>query len=100
MNTKYVTLSNVSCVRPVHPGILLILSNATCIASYELKQAYEDNLQAFHKVCGVEQGLIQQVITDVDEKYIISTKNSTTGQFTGNMHQIFVYLLARYGKYH
>ena len=37
-NTKYATLSNVTYIRPVHPGILLIPNNATRIASYKLKR--------------------------------------------------------------
>ena len=48
----------------------------------------------FHKVRGIEQSLIQQVFKDVDEQYILSMKNCTTGQFTGNISQI----LRTYGR--
>ena len=82
----------------MHHGILIIPNNATRAALYGLKQVYDDNIQAFHKLRGVEQALIQKVVTSINEKYIISMKNFTTDQFTGNMCQILAYLLSTYGK--
>ena len=38
------------------------------------------------------------MFTDIDEQYIISMKNCTNIQFTGNIRQIFTYLLSTYGK--
>ena len=99
-NRKYATPSPVLYVRPVHPSILQISNNATHVASYELKIVYDENIQVFYKVRGVEQALIQQVVTAVNEQYIISMKNRTTGQFTGNIHQIVVYLLSTHVKSH
>ena len=61
---------------------------------------YDENLQVFHKVRGVEKALIQKIVTDVNKQYIIYVKNRTTGKFTGNIGQIFTYLLLMYGKYH
>ena len=37
INTKYATLSPIAYVRPVHPSILQIPSNATRVASYKLR---------------------------------------------------------------
>ena len=37
-NKKYATLAPVAYVRPVHPGIVLIPNNATCVEPYKLKQ--------------------------------------------------------------
>ena len=67
-NMKYATLSPVVYVRPVHPGILQISRNATCVASYKLKKFYYNNLQVSHKVRGVEQALIQQAVTAINEQ--------------------------------
>ena len=92
-NTKYATLPPVAYVRPVHPGILQIPSNATRVTLYKLKRVYDKNIRVFHEVCGVEEALIQQVVTAVNKKYIISMKTRTTGQFTGNIRQIVAYLL-------
>ena len=77
-NTKYAKMPNIPYVCPEYPDILLIPNNATHIASYELKQVYYKNIRVFHKLCGVEQALIQQVVTTVDEQYIISMKNRAT----------------------
>ena len=96
-NTKSSTLSPVPYIRPVHPGIKLITNNATHATLYETKGVYNNNLWVFHEVRGFEQSSIQEVITEVDKQYIISMNNCTTGKFTGNIHQIFSYLLATYG---
>ena len=37
-DTKYAILSNIPFMHHVHPVILLIANNATCVASYELKR--------------------------------------------------------------
>ena len=97
-NTKYATLSPVAYVRPFHPGIIQIPSNATCVASYELNRVYDDNIWVFHEVRGVEQALIQQAVTAVDKQYIISMKNRTTRKFKGNIHHIAAYLMSTYRK--
>ena len=97
-NTNYATLSNFPYVCTVHPGILQIPNNATRVASYKLNRVYYKNLQVFHELCGVKQAIIQQFFTAIDEQYIISMNNRAVGQFTGNMHHIFAYLLAMYGK--
>ena len=97
-NEKYAIPSKVPYARPVQPIILLILNNATGVELYKLKQVYDKNLLVFHEVRGVKQALIQQVVTEFNEQYTISTKNLTTGQFMVSIRQIFAYLLATYGK--
>ena len=61
-NKKYATLSLFAYIRPMHPGVLQIPSNATCAASYEVKRVYDENLRVFHEVRGVEQALIRKVV--------------------------------------
>ena len=97
-NTKSATLSPIAYVRPMHPGILQIPSNTTRVSSYKIKRVYNENSWVFQKVRGVEQALIQQLLISVYKKYIISINNRTTGKFTGNIRDIFAYLLATYGK--
>ena len=96
MDAKYATLSNVPYICPVHPGILLIPNNAKRVASYKLKWVYNDNIQVFHKVHRVKQTLILKMVMAADEQYIIEMKNWATGQFMGNIRQIFSYLLTTY----
>ena len=97
-NTKYAILSHVAYSHPVHPGIQRIPNNTTHVASYKLKIVYGKNILVFHEVRGVEQELIQKVVTAVAKQYIISMKNRTTVNFTGNIRQIFAYLLSTYRK--
>jgi uncharacterized phage-associated protein len=95
---QYALVSDTPYERPEHPGVLHIPNNATRVAADALKRAYDENLRVFHEVRGVEQALIQQIVTAVDEQYINAMKNRETGQFTGNVRQIFTYLQNTYGK--
>ena len=95
---QYALVSDAPYERPEHPGILHIPHAATRVASDALKRTYDENLRVFHEVRGMEQALIQQIVTAVDEQYIIAVKNRDTGQFTGDIRHIFTYLLNTYGK--
>jgi hypothetical protein len=95
---QYALVSDTPYERPEHPGVLHIPHNATRVASDALKHTYDENLRVFHEVRGVEQALIQQIVTAVEEQYIIAMKNRDTGQFTGDIRQIFTYLQNTYGK--
>lgn len=97
MNTKQATLSKVSYVHPMHPVIIITPNNAKRVASYELERVYNDNIQIFRKVRGVEQAFIQQVITSVDTQYTIAMKYLTTGQFIEKIRRIYAYILTTYG---
>lgn len=53
----------------------------------------------FYEVRNVEQALIQQIVTSIDDQYLIAMKrNHTTGQFNGNVLQILQYLQLNYSK--
>ena len=70
----------------------------THVQSDPLQCAHDKNLRVFHEVRQVEQALIQQIVTAVEEQYIIAMlKNCDTGQFIGNVLQIFQYLQNTYG---
>ena len=83
----------------MHPGVLVLPNGATRVQSDVFQHAHDKTLRVFHEVRGVEQALIQQIIlTAVDETYIIAMKNrGETGQFIGNVLQIFQYLQNTYG---
>ena len=85
----WLTLSMQNCQTSCSPRYSTNTKNVTRVASHKHKKLYDDNLWAFHKVRGVKQYLIQQFYISIDKKYIIAIKNLTTGQFTGNIYQIF-----------
>ena len=95
---QYALVSDIAYERPEHPGVLHVPNNATRVAADALKRTFDEHLRVFHEVRGVEQSLIQQIVTAVDEQYIIAMKNRETGQFTGDVRQIFTYLQNTYGK--
>ena len=65
---KYATVSNNPYVPPVHPDILILTKNSTCVAFYDLKHIYDGDIQFFHEVCVVKQALLKQVFTAVKEQ--------------------------------
>ena len=63
-----------------------------------MERNHTEALRVFHEVRGVEQALIQQLVTAIDNKYLIAFKNRATGQFNGNLMQIIQHLRITYGK--
>ena len=94
---QYALVSNTAYVRPVHPGVLVLPNGATRVQSDAFQRTHDETLRVFHEVRGVEQALVQQIVTAVDETYVIAMKNRETGQFVGNVLQIFQYLQNTYG---
>jgi hypothetical protein len=64
------------------------------------ERTYKEQLRTFHETRNVEIALIQQIVSAVDGQYISPMKNRNTGQFTGTIYQIIVYLQNTYGKFH
>ena len=94
----YALISNVPYNRPAHPGRLIIPANATRHAAALQERTWKEELRVFHEVRGVEQALIGQIVNAVEETYLLSVKNRTTGQYTGNVGDIVRHLQGRYGK--
>ena len=84
----YALISNVPYVRQAHPGPLIIPANATSHAAALQERTWKEELRVFHEVRGVEQALIAQIINTVEESYVLSVRNRTTGQYTGNVGDI------------
>ena len=95
---QYAMVSQTPYVRPVLPAPLVIPPEATRIESDTQTREYDENLRLFHETRGVEQALIQQLVTAVEDQYLVPFKNRTTGKYNGNVFQIFQYLLRQYGR--
>ena len=53
-----------------------------------LNRTHKEQVRVFHEVRGVEQALISQITSAINEMYILSFKNRLTGQYTGNVLDI------------
>jgi hypothetical protein len=95
---RYAMESNAPYVRPAHPGTLVIAAADTRHAQDAHERTYKEQLRTFHETRNVEIALIQQIVSAVDGQYISPMKNRNTGQFTGTIYQILVYLQNTYGK--
>ena len=97
-NKQYALIVTTPYVRPVHPYTFALTSGEIRVRADALEHAQNETLRKFHKVRGVEQALIHQMVTVVDTCYIISMRDRNTGQFTSNIFQIMKYLLDTYRK--
>ena len=96
---RYLMVSNTPYIRPDHPGVLIIpAAPATRHQQEAHERAHNEQLRTFHETRNVEIALIQQIVSALDGQYISAMKNRTTGQFTGTVYQIIVYLQNTYGK--
>ena len=97
--TQYALISPLPYIRPpVHPGVLTIPPGTARIPAEAATRAHTEELRIFYEVRGVEQALIQQIIAAIDQQYLISLRNRTTGQFTGSVLQILQFLHQTYGR--
>ena len=96
--TAYDLLTNTTFFCKVNPGDLGIPIAATHHTQEELKLQYDENLRVFHKTQGVERALIQQLVLAVKARYITTTRNRTTGQFTSTLFILIKYMIVAYGK--
>ena len=94
----YALLTNTPFVRQVHPGNLSIPIAATRHAQEEMKQQYNENLQAFHKIRGAERALVQQLLFAVEENIsqLLETGPLENSQTPSSCSSTF--LLLRTGK--
>ncbi len=77
---------------PYHPGVLDIPNGATRHVTDHLTRTHKEQLRVFHEVRGMEQALMSQITSAINEMYIMSFKNRITGQYTGNVLDILNYL--------
>ena len=96
--TQYAIHSTTPYVRPTHPGTLTIPVGTNRLAAEEMERNHTEALRVFHEVRGVEQALIQQLVTAIDNKYLIAFKNRATGQFNGTLRELIQHLRTTYGK--
>ena len=90
--------SNVTSVHPTHPGLLHVPVNIIRWEQAELKRIFNKLLRVFYEVRNIDIFLIKQFFTTAHNQYITAMKNHTTGQFTGMIYQMLVFLYNPYGK--
>ena len=85
--------------RPAHPGALVIPPATARHLADQMERDYKEELRVFHEVRGVEKALTQQVVSAVEDKYLLAFKNRQTRQFNRNVLQIFTHLQTNYSKF-
>ena len=95
---QYALISPVPFDRPAHPGTLVIQNGTPQHAAQTRKDIHKEQLRVFNEVLGVEANLRQQIVSAVDEQYLIAIRNRQTNAITEPVHGIIMdHLYAIYG---
>ena len=88
---------NTPFVRPVNPGVLGLLPNATQYQIAQQTATHNRNLKAFVECNLLERTLIQQIKEAIEADYLEGKLNIDTGLIEGNISEIMAYLFDTYG---
>ena len=94
---QYAEISNTGFTRPAHPGLLVILPVATAVQTSTIRDAYVEALRVFREVMGVEQAIIQQIITMIDATHPADVRDRTTNSINISVLALLVNLQDTYG---
>ena len=95
---EYATISPVPYVAPPHPGALQIPVGTAQHVAIRLKEEHRENIRVFRESLDVQQALIKQIVTAVDEEYLQELRNETTNAITADIPTILAHLTLAYGE--
>ena len=91
-DAQYALISPTPFVYLTHPGPLVILDGTTAHASSNMWIAHTKRVRLFLQVKGVEQVLVQQIISTVKEAYLADIRNRTTNYINDTVTDVLTYL--------
>ena len=75
---QYALILPTPFVYPTHPGLLIIPDSTNNHTNSSMRIAHTKRVRLFLQVQGVEQVLVQQIISTVKEAYLADIRNWTT----------------------
>ena len=87
---QYALISAAPFDRPVHPGPLVIPAGTAQHAATTMKELHKERLRVFNEVLGVEAALRQQIVSAIDEQYLLAIRNRQTNAITDPVHDIIM----------
>ena len=94
---QYSDVYNTVFTRPAHTGPLAIPPAATDVQRSTLRDAHVKYLQVFREVMGVEQAIIQQIITMIDATHLADVRDRTMNSINISVLALLVHLQDTYG---
>jgi hypothetical protein len=95
----YLTLAGVAFVAPVNPGWQPVIApGATGTRIAELVRQHTEEKRIWSEYVNIGKALKQQLLSAVDELYVRSLKNATTGFANVSVWQMLSHLLTTYGR--
>ena len=96
--SQYSLISPTPFVYPTHPGPLIITDGTTAHENSNMRIAHTEELRLFREVTGVEQALVQQIVSTVEESYLADTCNRTTNSINNTVAVILVHIQDNYSQ--
>ena len=95
--TQYALISPTAFIRPVHPGVLVIIPG-TAPQMAQQSKTHQEALRLFNECDNIERTLKQQIVNAIDKVYLRAIINITTQSIQLHVHEIFEYLYRTYGN--
>ena len=97
-DAQYSIISNTPLVYPTHSGPLIITEGTTSHMTLNMRIMHSKEVRLFCEVMGVEQDLIQYIITAVGETYLTDIRNRTTKLINDTVAHVLTHLQDNYGQ--
>ena len=97
--TKYALISNTPFVKPAHPGVYVADPANTQHMQKTLENQHKERLRVFNEVLGVERALRQQIVSAIEDAYLLAIRNRVTNTISMTVHEIMHnHLYPKYGR--
>ena len=97
-NAQYATISQTPFVKPARPTPPVIPQFAIASVIASLQQDYKKAQQEYDTFNAVKKALRQQIVTAIDETYVIALRNRATNAINLSVIQIMDFLYKTYGR--
>ena len=95
---QYALISNTPFVYLTHLGPLIIPDGKTAHMNSKILISHTEEVHLFRKVVGVNQYLVQQTVTTVDEEYLTDILNCITNSVNDTVDDVFTRLQDNYSQ--
>ena len=96
---QYMLMYNTTLVDLDHLGPLIIPDGTIFHNNCSMRITHNKAVCLFREVIGVEQPLIQKIVTTVEETYLTYIRNHTTNYINDNVADVLTHIQDNYGQF-
>ena len=95
---NYSLISPTPFFYPTYPGPLIIQDSTTAHANSNMRITHTKVVRLFKEVTGVEQTLVEKIVSTIKETYLKDIRNRTTDSINDTMAGVPKHLKDNYGQ--